>query len=174
MYIQAFVLFFLFIVPIPRTEAQNEQVEGRVIRNIVFMRTEGLGMAELFYSHSKDKKIRELCSRIKSYYTATQPDAVELCTGKNLQLAESEFELLYGRLQKGFEGYDSQKEGAYLEVCEDHINKSITFYTQLVQDAASEDISYFSFKALPELFNLQQEIRKVRKQYPNPLAKAIP
>ncbi|TDQ80005.1 hypothetical protein [Sphingobacterium yanglingense] len=164
MYIQAFVLFFLFIVPIPRSEAQNEEVENSVIRNIVFMRTEGLGMAELFYNHSKDKKIRELCSRIKSYYTATQPDAVALCSGKDLQLAEAEFELLYGRLQKGFEGYDAKKEGAYLEVCEEHINKSIAFYTQLVQDGAWEDISYFSFKALPELFNLQQEMRKLKKK----------
>ncbi|MDR2283611.1 MAG: hypothetical protein LBE37_10395, partial [Sphingobacterium sp.] len=129
MYIQAFVLFFLFIVPIPRSEAQNEQVESRVLRNIVFMRTEGLGMVELFHSHSKDKKIRELCNRIKSYYTATQPDAVALCAGKNLQLDQAEFELLYGRLQKGFEGYDVQREGAYLEICEGHINKSIAFYT---------------------------------------------
>lgn len=174
MYIQAFILFFLFIVPIPRSEAQHEQVESRVLRNIVFMRTEGLGMVELFYNYSKDKRIRALCGRIKSYYRSTQAEAVDLCAGKDLQLSEAEFEMILGRLRRGFERYDSQKEGAYLQICEEHINKSIALYTQLIQDGSWEDISYFSFKALPELFNLQQEIRKVRKEYPNPLAEVSP
>lgn len=164
MYVQALLLLLLFIVPLPRTEAQSDAREHEVLRTLVFMRTEGLGMIELLSTHSKNKNTLELCHRIKRYYTETQPATVELCQGKDLRLSEEEVDLILGSLEKGFENYDAKKENDYLQLCEEHINKSIAFYTQLVQDRKWENLTYFSFTALPELFNLQQEIRKLTKR----------
>lgn len=159
---QLWFLIFLFIVPVSGPEAQINMQEADVLRTIVFVRTEGLGMTELFYAHTRNKKIRTLCQRMKSYYINTQPVIIEICRGKDLKLVEKDLELILDDLKKDFLGYKVEKENDYLLMCEEHVNKSIQLYTKLVQEQQWEDISYFSFEALPELFNLQQEIRKLR------------
>lgn len=162
MHIQVLLLLF-FMSSLPVSEAQSDVRESEVLRGIVFMRTEGLGMIELFYKHSRNKPVRDICLRIKAYYEQTQPAMLELCKGKNLQLSERELHVILEYLEKNFETYSSEKEQEYLQLCEEHINKSIQVYTSLVQDRKWESVSYFSFQALPELFNLKQELRKIRK-----------
>src|SRR5690606_41826069 len=107
--------------------------------------------------------VRDIWILIKAYYEHTQPAMLELCKGKNLQLSERELHVILEYLEKNFETYSSEKEQEYLQLCEEHINKSIQVYTSLVQDRKWESVSYFSFQALPELFNLKQELRKIRK-----------
>ena len=164
MNIEVWALLFLFIIPMPRSEAQSDPREYDVLRTIVFMRTEGLGMIDLLHSHSHNKEIKALCLRMKSYYTETQAGAVELCKGKDLQLSEKDVDVLLDRWKKGFENYNVERESDYLQLFEEHINKSIQLYAELVQEQRWEDITHFSFKALPELFNLQQKIRKIKKR----------
>ncbi|SKB39210.1 hypothetical protein SAMN05660841_00225 [Sphingobacterium nematocida] len=164
MNIEVWALLFLFIIPTPRSEAQSDPRENEVLRTIVFMRTEGLGMIDLLNQHTHNKEVKALCVRMKTYYVETQPETVELCRGKDLQLDEKDVDLLLSRLKKGFENYKPERDSDYLLLFEEHINKSIQLYAEIVQEQRWENISHFSFTALPELFNLQQEIRKLKKK----------
>lgn len=163
MNVQVFVLLILLVAPFFSPEGQPYTQESDVLRTIIFMRTEGLGTAELFEVNTRNKNNRVLCQRMKSYYSNTQPALIEICRGKDLQLSDKDVEVLLSRLKRSFEGYKDEKENDYLLLCEAHVNKSIQLYTKLVQDHRWEHISYFSFIALPELFNLKQEIRKLKK-----------
>lgn len=164
MYFQILAVLCFFISPVSRGAAQNDVRELQVVRNIVFMRTEGLGMIELLAKHCSDKQIQNVCARVKKYYVDTQPAMLELCKGMDLQLSKDDMASILETLEKGFENYDPTRNLDYLKICEEHVNRSIKIYASLAKEDRWNHVTYFSFKALPELFNLQQEIRKIKRK----------
>jgi len=152
-----FCFFYMYYGDIKGQTTQND-----ILRDIVFIRVQGLGMAELFYDNTSSESIKQICIRLKSYYKDTQSAMLVLCNGKDLKLSSTDADIILGDLKKGLETNNLHKEQDYLLLCEAHINSSISFYVTLAKQEYWNDIAHFSFLALPELFNLKQEISKIR------------
>lgn len=164
MYFHIITLFYFVISPLAMGAAQNDLRELKVVRNIVFMRTEGLAMVELLAKHCSDKRIQKICNRSTKYYKDTQPVLLELCKGMDLKLSKEDMESLFELLENGFKNYDHTRELDYLLIYEEHVNRSIKIYAELAKENRWDQLAYFSLKALPELFNLKQEMRKIIKK----------
>lgn len=127
------------------------------LRNIVFMRTEGLVMTQLMEQHSKDKQMLSLCKRIKSYYKNTQPILLDIVKGETLDLEKSQFDAIWKAGTASFANYNEKTEKDMNLMFEEHINASVNAYTALLKEGLEDDVTYFSFRALPGLVNLAEE-----------------
>lgn len=134
--------------------AQNNNKDEHILRDIVFMRTEGLVMTQLMEKHSKNKYMLLLCKRIKNYYKDTQPILLEIIKGKTIGVDQSQFEQIWKAGENSFAYYSDESENKWNKLFLEHINASVNAYTKLLQERQDDDIAYFTFRALPGLVNL--------------------
>ncbi|AIM37131.1 hypothetical protein ACFX5U_09870 [Sphingobacterium sp. SG20118] len=142
--------------------SQQGTTEESMLRNIVFMRTEGLIMTQFMEKYSKDKKILMLCNSAKDYYEKTQPTLLEVVKGKSLDLDKGQFEQIWKAAQKSFETYDVKNQAIWNSLYEEHVQASIRAYMMLLQEREWPDVTYFALEALPGLINLQEEFTKLK------------
>lgn len=156
------LLFFIsaFLHSKPQQLKQVSQQEA-ILTNIVFMRTEGLLMTQLIAKKSKNKKVLSVIKRAKRYYIKTQPLLLEVIKGKALALDQQQFEYISKKAEKRFENYDVKNEGEWIQLYQSHIQNCIRSYSLLLQGQTWPGITYFSFHALPELINLEDELVKL-------------
>lgn len=156
------LLFFIttFVNATPQQLKQVSQEEA-ILTNIVFMRTEGLLMTQLIEQKSKNKKVLSAIKRAKRYYTETQPMLLEVIKGKALALDQKQFDYISQEAEKKFQNYDIKNEGHWIKLYQNHIQNCIRSYSLLLQDREWASVTYFSFYALPELINLDQEFIKL-------------
>ncbi|UIR57364.1 hypothetical protein LZQ00_05980 [Sphingobacterium sp. SRCM116780] len=140
---------------------QQQQKKETVLRDIVFMRTEGLIMTQMMEKHSKNKNMLAICKRAKSYYTSTQPMLLEITKGKALDLDKRQFEQIWKEAEKSFQKYTIKNEDEWNRMYEGHIHACIRAYSLLVQEQQWPDIAYFSFHALPGLINLEEAFKQL-------------
>ncbi|UPZ35375.1 hypothetical protein MUB18_14795 [Sphingobacterium sp. PCS056] len=136
--------------------------DENTLRDIVFMRTEGLVMTQLMEKHTTDKQMLLLCKRIKDYYKTTQPILLEIVKGKTLQLDQRQFDQIWKAGEKSFENYNEKNKKQWKLLFEQHIHACVQAYTKLLQERQDDDISYFSFQALPELVNLADACKQMQ------------
>lgn len=156
------LLFFIsaFLYAKPQQLKQVSQEEA-ILTKIVFMRTEGLLMTQLIEQNSKNKKVLSAIKRAKRYYTETQPILVEVIKGKALALDQKQFEYISKEAEKRFQNYDIKNESHWIKLYQSHIQNCIRSYSLLLQERKWASVTYFSFYALPELINLDQEFIKL-------------
>lgn len=159
MVFRALLLIITLVSPLLNKAGQQALSQEEVIRNIVFMRSEGLSMTLLLLDRSKDRSVLHVGNRVKSYYQWTQEETLNLCKGKKLNMSSDQFDLLYSRLQNGLIRGGEKTEYDYLKIYDDHITKNIAYYMSLLKERKYDDVTYFSLIALPELFNIQQELK---------------
>ena len=153
------VLTLLQLYPLQLQQVSQEET---VLINIVFMRTEGLLMTQLLEQKSKNKNIVAICKRAKNYYVHTQPILVEVIKGKALPLDQYQFEEISKEAEKRFENYNDKNESEWIRMYQDHIQNSLRTYSLLLQGREWSSVTYFSFQALPELINIDQELKKIK------------
>ncbi len=159
MVFRALLLIIMVFSSFVNKAGQRAPSQEEVIRNIVFMRSEGLSMTLLLLDSSEDRILLDIGNRVKSYYEWTQEETLNLCKGKHLNLSSDQFDLLYSRLQKSLVSGGKKSQYDYLQIYNDHITKNIAYYMNLLKDRKYDEVTYFSLKALPELFNIQQEVK---------------
>lgn len=149
----SFIITIFLLLSSTKLISQDLNYEN-TLRDIVFMRTEGLVMTQLMEKHTKNKEMLLLCKRVKEYYQKTQPILLEIVKGKTLDLDEEQFVQIWKAGEKAFQNYDEKTQKEWNSLFATHINACVQAYTQLLQERQDDDISYFSFQALPELVNL--------------------
>lgn len=159
------LLVIVSICGLPFSPGQVEVNEINTIREIVFIRTEGLTLAEQVQTTTKDQAVSLFCRLIKDYYKDTQPAMLELCQDKELSLSTTDFDVIYKDIEKRLYVDHHLKDSHYLLLCDEHINRSIAFYTEIAKDGRWEKVSYFSFIALPQLFNIKKELEKIIRDH---------
>lgn len=159
MVFRALLLIITLVSPLVNKAGQRAPSQEEVIRNIVFMRSEGLSMTLLLLDRSQGSSLMDIGNRVKSYYEWTQEETLNLCKGKQLNLSSDQFDLLYSRLQKGLLSGGEKTEYDYLKIYDDHITKNIAYYMNLLKERKYDEVTYFSLRALPELFNIQKEVK---------------
>jgi hypothetical protein len=153
------ILCFLQVSELHAQQLSQEEV---ILTNIVFMRTEGLVMTQLLEQKSKNKKVLAICKRARRYYIQTQPTLLEVLKGKMLALDARQFEDISKEAEKKFDKYSVKNEGQWVRLYQDHIQNAIRTYSLLLQERKWASVTYFSFLALPELINLQEEVKKLK------------
>jgi hypothetical protein len=148
------IILTIFLLFQSSAVISQDYKDEHTLRDIVFMRTEGLVMAQLMEKHSKNKEILLLCKRIKSYYKDTQPILLEIIKGKTIDLDDSQFEQIWNAGEKSFAYYSEESASKWNKLFLEHINACVNAYTQLLRERQDDDIAYFTFRALPELVNL--------------------
>ncbi|WP_437920064.1 hypothetical protein [Sphingobacterium sp. LRF_L2] len=136
--------------------------ESDVLQELVLLRTEGLIMTEYMLSNADNKEILTVCKRVKKYYTLTHPDFLRLCTGYSMELKESDFTLLWNDVHQRFIAARDSVDCFYLDCYQENIRSTIALYENLIRRQESEGISYFSFVALPDLYNQYDEFAAMR------------
>lgn len=149
--ISAFCIVFTSCVP----RSDSYTIENNVLRELVALRTKGLLMNETIRKHNKYTNVLALSRKVTSYYEITQPNFLAVCKGKDLQLSASQFDTLSYLVERDFNGLSAT---ASLQSYEDHINTCIQIYSRIIQEGKTDELSYFSFIALPGLLNLKEEI----------------
>lgn len=160
------IRLFLFIVPLflqgsdTSLPSFQDARQDETLRTIVFVRTEGLLLIQLLQQHTKDKKLLGLCKRIIHYYKETQSDLLKACKGKDLQLSKQQFEYIQKDLQTQLLTNGMLNDSICMVYFREHISKSIQMYSLILKEGKGDDISYFSFRALPQLLNINEELNK--------------
>lgn len=142
-------------------QVQRISEEESALRDIVFMRTEGLLMTQMLEKNSKNKDVLKICKQVKVYYKQTQPQLLAVTQGKDLKLDESQFATIAKEVEKKFENYNVNREDKWIDMYKLHIHNSIRVYSLFLQRREWVSVTYFSFKALPELINLELEFNKL-------------
>lgn len=148
-------------------DVQKEQNERFAINELLLLRTEGFALVELAHTYVDNQEISAMCQRIMAYYKDTHPDFVKLCQGKQIAVGEQDFELLWNKIIDFLENNEQGLEGAFLDLCQDNILRSIALYEIIIQRNDWEDMSYFSFRALPDLYNQQGDLRILSRRVRN-------
>ena len=147
----------------------NQKLDGaeftkeEVIRNMVFMRAEGLHFSESLYKHTQNNLIKRVCKRVQKYYNQTQPAFLRLCTAKELGLAEEQVLLIFSRVDSCFKQYAVDREAEFLSQIQELNTRSLSYHAHLLQNRKWEDVAVYSFQVLPELMNLQNDITNLMR-----------
>lgn len=142
-----------------------KQREAIVVRELVLLRTEGLALAEFVGSKSLDADVIQVGKQLRTYYQQTHPDFLQACTGSQIDLNDADFDSLWTNISDRFVSADQSMESLCLQLCDENIRASIELYEDIIRTRESEKISYFSFIALPDLYNQQQQLHKVRSHF---------
>nr|WP_315395312.1 hypothetical protein [uncultured Sphingobacterium sp.] len=148
------IIITIFLLFQSSAVISQDYKDEHILRDIVFMRTEGLVMTQLMEKHSKNKDILVLCKQIRNYYKNTQPILVDIIKGKTIDLDQNQFEQIWKAGEKSFLYYSDESESKWNKLFLEHINASVNAYTKLLRERQDDDIAYFTFRALPELVNL--------------------
>lgn len=135
--------------------AENELF---TINELLLLRTEGLILAERATHYTKNKEIQRMCHRIKNYYRTTHPDFVDLCKDRIIGVEEKDVDQLWIKIDNYLYEQQDNIETAFVNLCNDNILRSIALYEIIITRDDWEDISYFSYQALPELYHQQEEL----------------
>ncbi len=142
-----------------------KQREAAIVRELVLLRTEGLALAEFVGAKSIDADVIQIGEQLRAYYQQTHPDFLQACTGSQIDLNDADFDSLWTNISDRFVSTDQSMESICLQLCDENIRASIKLYEDIIRTRESEKISYFSFIALPDLYNQQQELHKVRSHF---------
>lgn len=134
-----------------------------VVRNMVFMRAEGLYFSEKLSNHTQNNLIKRICKRVQKYYSNTQPAFLRLCTAKELGLAEEQVLLIFSRIDSCFQEYTLDREAEFLSQIQELNTRSLSYHAHLLQNRKWEDVAIYSFQALPEIMNLQNDITNLMR-----------
>ncbi len=140
----------------------SKQREAVIVRELVLLRTEGLALAEFVGSKSADADVIKVGEQLRAYYQQTHPDFLRACTGSQIDLNDADFDSLWTKINDRFVSEDQSMESLCLQLCDENIRTSIKLYEDIIRERESEKISYFSFIALPDLYNQQQQLDKIR------------
>lgn len=142
----------------------KREKEQAVVEKLVMLRTEGLALAEFIASNAKDSAILLMCQRIKDYYIQTHPDFLHVCAGRPMGLTERDFDELWSRIEYRLRTDCTSFGMTSLKLCEENIDTSIALHEEILEAQEWEDICYFSFVALPDLYNQRSELHSLRKR----------
>lgn len=162
MKVGTFVFLLLVTVSSCTNGGKLDDKELLVMQELVLLRTEGLALAEFVQSKSADPEVLAMCENLQRYYEETHPEFLQICTGRKIALSNSDFDLLWGKMSERFSAGNHSVETTCLQLCEENIQSSIKLYETLIQKRDWEDISYFSFLALPDLYNQQQDLQRLK------------
>lgn len=153
----------LIIILISNVACQRSEKDDReasaLVRKLVMVRTEGLALAELLWNNSEDPAVKQISGQIIEYYQSTHPLFLQICKGRKLMLREHDYQNIWTNLQNKIDTYDPQIEQKLIALSIENIQISMELYNQAIHDQRWEDILVFSFEALPELFNIMDELR---------------
>ncbi|GHE35393.1 hypothetical protein GCM10017764_18340 [Sphingobacterium griseoflavum] len=145
-----------------KSEDRSQERASSTIRQLVLLRTEGLALAEFVEAKSQDSDVIQMGKQLKSYYQQTHPEFLNACAGNKLDLDDSDFDSLWTSISDRFQKSNQSIENTCLYLCEENIKASINLYEEIIQQHEFEEISYFSFIALPDLYNQQEYLNNLR------------
>ncbi|MFD2594670.1 hypothetical protein [Sphingobacterium griseoflavum] len=157
-------ILFLFMLTLSacKSEDRSQERASSTIRQLVLLRTEGLALAEFVEAKSQDSDVIQMGKQLKSYYQQTHPEFLNACAGNKLDLDDSDFDSLWTSISDRFQKSNQSIENTCLYLCEENIKASINLYEEIIQQHEFEEISYFSFIALPDLYNQQEYLNNLR------------
>ncbi|MFD1772167.1 hypothetical protein [Sphingobacterium suaedae] len=145
------------------SEVSSERQEA-ALRELVLLRTEGLALAEFIGTKSTKPEVLSLCDTIRRYYQHTHPEFLRICAGRKITLVPADFEHLWNAMLARFDTSQLPLEQLSLRLCEENLRASIGMYESILREQEWEDICYFSFIALPDLYTQRDALSSLRRQ----------
>lgn len=143
-----------------RRESENEMF---VINELFMLRTEGMILCQIAEAADSDGQILNACDRFHAYYAATQPEFLSLCDGRSIALDESDFDTIWKNVERGVKKNAVFSKSDFITLTTDNILRSIALHEIILERMEWEDVSYYAFKSLPELYNQQQLLSDLRR-----------
>lgn len=158
------LVFSLMLSACFNTAVPTSEGEQLAINQLILLRTEGLILAEMVHERTERDEIRKMCKKIIAYYQDTHPGFLEICENRIIAVQSKDFDSLWNKTNDFMDtsGYDMEE--TFINLYQNNIERSITLYEVIIQSNDWEDISYFSFLALPHLYNQQQELRALENE----------
>lgn len=145
-----------------KNAGHEDERELRIMRELVLLRTEGLALADFVQTKAQDPKVIAMCEELHSYYEETHPEFLQICAGRQISVSDQDFDLLWNKMSERFSIGNTSVEQTCLQLCEENICSSIRLYEEIIQKRDWEDMAYFSFIALPDLYNQQQDLEQLK------------
>lgn len=132
-----------------------------VISELVVLRTEGLALAEVAASATRDEQVGRAIGQVKAYYIETHPAFLKLCQGQVIVLAHDDFATICAAVEHQILGESACVEMAFLSLYTDHTARQIAAYERVLRKSSKEDLYAFALRALPGLYHQQREISAI-------------
>jgi len=163
MYIRFIFLMLLLNVCYSCSFFSRDQQDDEVVKELIYLRIEGLVLIELLKDSDKTPRAEALHRALTAYYKTTEADFVQLYQTRQLDFSPSEQDEIVKRMELVVEQHNPCAGKECLLLIQKNIRKAIQAYTTIVRERKNDDVAYFSFLALPGLFNLQQELQYMLK-----------
>lgn len=134
-----------------------------VVNELFLLRTEGMALCEIASASNPSPEVQNACDELNAYYTATQEDFAHLCTGRSIALGAKDFDAIWKNVEGHLLHKDERFEVAFLQLSTDNILRAIALHELILQRHDWEDITYYALKSLPELYNRQTELGRLRR-----------
>lgn len=127
------------------------------MKDLIYLRIEGLLLLELLQNSDTTDSYLEFQESLTNYYNDTQQQFLKLSLEQSLNFNSLQQEEMVEQIGLILKQNSSCETSQCLILIQNNISKSIQAYTQIVQNNQHDQLSYFSFLALPQLFNIQEE-----------------
>ncbi|MCL7987468.1 hypothetical protein M8998_05895 [Sphingobacterium sp. lm-10] len=161
---------FIIITLLLATSCQSASVQETenemfVVNELILLRTEGMALCELAAAANPSPEVQATCEKLKTYYTSTQEEFTYLCTGRSVAMEEEDFDTIWKQAENYLLKDTANFELAFIELSSDNILRSITLHELIVQRQDWEDIMYYAFKSLPELYYQQGNLSRLKESF---------
>lgn len=160
--------YILFILGLLLSSCESNSVretenETFVVNELFLLRTEGMALCEIAAANNPSLEIQAACEKLRTYYTATQEEFVYLCNGRSVAVGSEDFDIIWRHIDGHLSKDSSQFEIAFIELSSDNILRSIALHELILQRQDWEDIMYYAFKSLPELYKQQGALAQLKE-----------
>ncbi len=153
----------LLVTSCQSASVKETEDEMFVVNELFLLRTEGMVLCDIASSNNPSPEIQMACEKLRNYYTGTQEDFVYLCDGRSVALEQEDFDLIWKHLDTQLTKDSMQFEIAFIELSADNLLRSIALHELILQRKDWEDIMYYAFKSLPELYKQQGALTQLKE-----------
>ncbi len=146
----------------PASVRENEN-EMFVVNELFLLRTEGLALYQIAMSANPTADVQSACENLKNYYATTQEEFIYLCDGRSIAIGAEDYDVIWRHVEGQLLKDSAQFETAFIELSTDNLLRSIALHELILQRQDWEDIMYYAFKSLPELYKQQGVLQQLKE-----------
>lgn len=157
------VMISLIAISCQSNSTRETENEMFVVNELFLLRTEGMALYQIASSANPSPEIQVACQNLKDYYAATQEEFVYLCDGRSVAIGQDDYDVIWRHVEGHLLRDSAQFETTFIELSTDNLMRSIALHELILQRQDWEDIMYYAFKSLPELYKQQGALSQLKE-----------